>query len=506
MSPSAFYQTNRIFGIYLIMRSNIFLDALKVTSAAPTLRPGLEGADSTVDLSDIHQQVPVMPKKAGPGEDKAGDEHPEPTKEIGDESDFGSKDQDWVAQSQMHTVALEAMSAQLDRFSNMAAALEEIADTVESQLDVGRPLDPVAAACITTAIDASEVGAEPLENQVALEAFGMDLKVATEGFVDRLRSRAGNIREQWIRGWQAGAKVLVDSFREAFTSYSGTVEKLKKASEEYRSLGKVGGKDLGERDYAAKMYAAPGDKTVIQAFERSLAAFSTVKDAVLGEAVNGSMSSVTFDKKNGVREDQARAAASDLQNKVERMLALLKKNEAYSVGGYEVDVPNKGIDFNGDIRSGEYRFRNVKGEAGGVHGSLKTATIAEVEKILDEARMIEREYHRAVGMMNDRANVNLTSAAGKAIFGAVMAPAIMLSEALANTQDQRFVARANGYMDPTQMRNSELVLRNLGKLLRDLSITGLYNHAAAAERNASIALKWIKDSYNAEKRAVADSQ
>lgn len=492
------------------MRNNIFLAALMATPGADVrpmkgLRPALEGADGTVDLDDIHEQIPMMPKKAGTGEDKGGDEHPEADKEFGEESEFGSKDEDWVAQSQMHTVALESISAGLDRYSNMCAALEEIADAVQSQLDVGRPLDPVAAACITTAIDASEVGAEPLENQVALEAFGMDLKVATEGFVDRLRSRAGNIREQWMRGFQAANRTFVASLKEAFVSYGGTVEKLKKASEQYRALGKVGGKDLGERDYAAKMYAAPGDKTVMQAFDRSMAAFSTVKDAVIDEAVNGSMSKVTFENDKGIREDQARAAASDLQTKVEKLLAVMKKNEAYSVAGYDVDIPNKGIDFDGDIKSGEYRFRSTKGEAGGVHGALKTATVQEVEKILDEARMIEREFHRAVGMIGDRSGFDLVNSTYKAIFGAILSPAIILGEALHNSKDNKFIARVSGYMDPTQMRNAELVLRNLGKLLRDLSISGFYNHAAAAERNARVALRWVEDSYQAEKRAAADA-
>jgi hypothetical protein len=161
------------------------------------LSAGLESSDKPVGPEAIHTQDTLQPKP-GFAESKDGEDSLDDlkiAKAYGDDADIADHDEiDTVAESQDHTLALEMLHESIRKFSRYCGALEEIAETAETNLEAGQPMDPTQVSMLTTAIDSSDIG-EPLAEGVALESFDFDARVATEGFVETLKDRAGKVRD-----------------------------------------------------------------------------------------------------------------------------------------------------------------------------------------------------------------------------------------------------------------------------------------------------------------------
>lgn len=480
---------------------NVFTQAL-VAGMATSLRPGLESAD-TVEVGDLHPQEKILPTKTGLAEEKAGEEHPESDKVIGDEADFGSEDIDWIAQSQMQTVALESIATEMRRIGRMCTALENIADGVQTQLDADKPLDAVQTALITTALDASEVGAEPLAESIALEAYSADLRVATEGFVDRLHSRAQNVKEAWVRGWSASMATSRAALTSVFQSNDRLAGQLKEALVEYRALGKVGGKEMPEAKYTEAVFAAPSDRSVYQAAIGSIKAFTKAYDLLVKDVLHGADLKINGDEKRGVAEKEARKVVAALNERLETLKKFAESNAHYCAASLTIQSTDKSIDFDGDVKSGDFKLRAETRKPNGVGGVLKTATVAEAEAIVDEARAVTREFERMIQIMAEFSDRRTLEAMGKTAFGVLLSPLIVLAELSANSNAAQRITAINGFLDSTQYRNAELIISNQASLVKDTATQMLFNHAVAMQRNMGAALKWVRDSIKQEKKGGA---
>lgn len=258
---------------------------------------------------DKFAQVDTLQPKPGTGECPTGEPSLDDTKvdkEFGEEALIAEHDEiDTVAESQEHTLALEHLQSATMRFCRMAAALEEIAETAEASLEPveagegapasdGEGLTPETVTLLTTALDAGGVG-EPLAESVALEAFGFDRRIATEGFVDTLKDRAEKV-------WAAAAKFAKKAFEL-------TGEKLKRFADYFRKLeniyvklekdgealaghsGKPFQNSKWEKKVQERFYAPASTKTPIAAVDNAISEFNEVLKIV--HRLSNDMTSMT---------------------------------------------------------------------------------------------------------------------------------------------------------------------------------------------------------------------
>lgn len=504
------------------MKNNIFLSALKPS----TLRPGLESNDNpaTVEVEDVHHVDPMMPKKAGFTECKEGDEHPKTDKVIGDEPDFGSKDEDWVAESQVHTVALESISATMRRYTRMACALESIADTIDEQLEAGTPISPVTAAMVTTAIDAGEVGATPLEEEVALESFGMDLNVATEAFAEKLREKASAVMNAWSRAWAATIKVFRKRWNKMVGDYATLVDVIHEDLEKYTQLDNVGGKPMGDLKWLGKIHCAQSDKTPAEAMEGSLAAFRDVRDFMARELNNGDFDTQKevsgADGGKVIGMDRAYALVDDLQNSIDKIAKKLENYQDYRGVRIAVKYPKK--DFADGNPGAEGFDVSISAKSPtGLPRVQKTATKRDVEFILRTTRDVQAELTKVMDIIGDwngtelddgkgagvltelrKSSSGFHGSVGEVIGRAAAAATIGAVKGVVERRRDNKAAADNQFPDRQTFVAARTLVNNLCVVLKDSVIHALAEHHDNLQANTKACIRWIEDSMRVEKAAA----
>lgn len=362
------------------MRKNIFMAGLGV---------GLEEqVEDTVPVSAIQENVTLQPK-VGFAEDKGGEPSEEkPEKELGDpgEHSIAEHDEiDTVAESQEHVLALEHLSKTVMRYSRLATALEEIAETAEQNLADGQVMDPTQVAMLTTAIDSNGIG-DPLSESVAVEAFDFSARVATESFVDTLKERATKIWTAVKKFMRKAAEVTHEKlkrFADYFRSLTTIIDKLEK---DFPVLEKHGVKPFQnakwEKDLQDRLCAPSSTKTIPAAIAAAAAEVDQVS-----KIVNGRLVSDLAGMKAAWRTEKAESVVVQM-NKV---LANLKQLDGVGVNKYkhasyavEVNLPERvTLDGTGGLDNLQISYEHGIGD---FSAGLKTASVAEIKELKQYAQ------------------------------------------------------------------------------------------------------------------------
>lgn len=374
----------------------------------------LEAQADTVDIADVTELSTLQPKP-GVGEDKGGEpslDDVKVDKEFGEDALIAEHDEiDTVAESQEHTLALEHLQASAQRFCRMAAALEEIAEQAEASLEPteageGRPaadgegLTPETVQLLTTAIDAGGVG-EPLQESVALEAFGFDQRIATEGFIDAVKDRAEKV-------WAAVAKFArkafeitgqkLKRFADYFRSLPGIYAKLEKEGEILNGhAGKPFQNAKWEKTVQERFFAPASTKSPIAAVDNAGAEFDEViklvENKLFGE-MRALSSSWATDK-----PEQVVAAMNKCLGTARGLQAMGESRFQHSSVKVEVNLPERvTIDNTGGLEGTRAVF-----EEGQMNFSagIRTASVADIKHLKDTAVRADRAITSAIDSLFD---------------------------------------------------------------------------------------------------------
>lgn len=367
-----------------MMKRNIF------TAALESEVPGTVGIDAVVT-----EQQDLQPKP-GVGEVKGGEaslDEVKADKEFGEEAAIAEHDEiDAVAESQEHTLALEHLQATAMRFCRLGAALEEIAETAQANLDQGQPMDPETVAMVTTAIDANGIG-EPMEGTVATESFEFSATIATEGFIDAIKDRAQKV-------WNAVAKF----FKKAIDL---TVEKLKRCGDFFRELvqiyeklekeGDILATNAGKPFQSAKyekalhdaLWAPASTKSVVAAVDNAADEYAQVMDLAdvkLNAAMRALNNSWATDKPEQV------ISAMNKVLTISKMLADMGSSKfMHSSTSVEVNLPERiTLDNTGALQGTKVVYgKGVQNFTAGV----RTASLADVKHLKASANQATRAFN-----------------------------------------------------------------------------------------------------------------
>jgi hypothetical protein len=440
-------------------------------------------SDSTVGVDAIHTQETLQPKP-GFGEDKSlevqSDDDLKVAKAFGEDHDFADHDEiDTVAESQEHTLALEHLQATALRFCRMGAALEEIAETVETNLEAGVPMDPTQVAMVTTALDAAGVG-EPLEESVALESFGFDANVATEGFVETIKERAKKV-------WAAVSKF-------AKKAWEVTLQKLKRFADYFRGLPSIYAKlekegtmlttskpfqnAKWEKAVQDGLYAPASTKTVIAAIDNALAEYREVS-----RIVDGKLASDLKSLKSAWRGEKAETVVAVMNKVLASVRPLSEMNGTrfkHASSMVEVNLPT-GVTLQ---NTGGLEGANVSYEDGmrEFSAGVKTATVADIKHLKQSAETAANALNLAWSNYQD---------AWKSDEEAEMADFFTYLERGGFSDEKGEVAR-------------KLLTKytNLMRVVTDLTNAAVYSTADGLHSNHRVATRWIRFSI-AEAKAAA---
>lgn len=371
------------------MRKNMFMLGLE------------EQVADTVPVSAIQENATLQPKVGFKEEgEESSDEKPKG--EIGDPGEDSIADHDeidTVAESQEHVLALEHLSKTVARYSRLATALEEIAETAEQNLEEGQVMDPTQVAMLTTAIDANGIG-EPLSESVATESFGFSATVATESFIDTLKDRATKI-------WTAVGKFMKKTFEVTGQKLKRFVDYFSNIATIYGKLEKEGavldghsGKPFQnskwEKTVQEDFYAPSSSKTPIAVVDNSFTEFNEVLKIV--HRVSNDMTALTQswmsdDPKKIV--DRMNAVLSTAQG-LTGMGATKFKHSSVVV---EVNLPNKvTIEGNGGMDGTKVSFEDGTHE---FSAGVKIASQAEIKHLKDTAQRADRIVNAALDALFD---------------------------------------------------------------------------------------------------------
>lgn len=248
---------------------------------------GLEAmASGTVGPDAVTEQSSFQPK---PGF-KEGDEvtsEDKPKKTFGEDHDLtDNDDQDTVAESQAHTLALEHLTNTIARLSKYNNALEELAEQVEERAEANNPLTASDTLMLTTAIDAADVGT-PMSETVAMESFDFSPQVATEAFADSLKERVSKVTDalgKFAERIQGAMAAHFSNFAASLKKYPASrIEKLKKNIDAVEGLsGRNFENTKREASIQKKIYAPNSSKNPLIALKDSLAAYDAATSFVDG--------------------------------------------------------------------------------------------------------------------------------------------------------------------------------------------------------------------------------
>lgn len=366
-------------------KRNFFTAALAASAGTAALE---SGDPAPVGVAAVFTEQQNLQPKPGVGEEKGGEaslDDVKADKAYGEDADIADHDEiDTVAESQEHTLALEHLAATAMRFCRMGAALEEIAETAETNLEAGQPMDLTTCSMVTTAADAAGIGV-PLADAVALESFEFSANVATEGFVEAIKDRAKRV---WTavakfarKAWELTAQKL-KRFADYFRSLVSIYEKLEKEGE---ILNGYGAKPFQNAKYEKlvqnRLYAPASTKSVIAAVDNAGAEYEQ-----LMKLVDGRLASELQALKRAWKTEKTESVISQM-NKVLTCVRPLADmgNNAYkhSSVSVEVNLPAALTAQN----TGGLEGTKVVFEEGTMEFSagIKAATMADIKHLKESA-------------------------------------------------------------------------------------------------------------------------
>lgn len=317
--------------------------SIRVARTAPMnmfLSAALEGDNS--NLGDIHHVEPVAPEP-GTGAEKELNLDIEVVAEVGTEHPIATHDElDVVAESQEHTLALEALSQAAHRYARVGAALEEISQNIEEKLDAGQELTPADASMLATAVDAAGVG-EPLADGVATESFSFSGRVATESFKEDIAERAKKI-------WEAISKFADRMFKETkarmkrFADYFRSIPKI--VSELKKDVDKLeghSGKPFQNSKREAKIqktfFAPASTKTPLETVDGALKEFES-----LSKALDGRLRGDAQALQRAWQTDKPEAVVTAMNRALSTLKTVLSQgstNAKFTADTVEVNLPDR---------------------------------------------------------------------------------------------------------------------------------------------------------------------
>lgn len=345
-------------------------------------------ASGTVGPDAVTEQPDYQPKPGiGKGEEVLSEEKAD--KEYGEDHPVAEHDEiDTVAESQEHTLALEHLQASAMKFCRMAAALEEIAETAEVNLQAGQPMEPQQVAMLTTALDAAGVG-EPMGEMVATESFAFSATAATESFVDALKDRAEKV-------WSAVAKFFkkvrdltverLKRFGDLFRNIVTTYGKLEKEEVLGKGAGKPFQNSKAEKKVQAAFFAPATTKTPVAAVDNAKSEFEQIMvlaDSRLPAEIRALNNSWASEKPEAVVAQMNKTLA------LARQLADVGGDRfKHASGSVEVNLPERvTLDNTGALAGTKVVFG--KGTQDFTAG-LKIASLADVKHLQSSAMQAER--------------------------------------------------------------------------------------------------------------------
>lgn len=363
------------------MKRNIFTSALESAEDAPV-------DASTVTTITTLEPKPEFEKEVLeiPGDGK-------PAKEFGTEAEIAEHDEiDAVAESQEETLAIEQLCAAIEHYTNVAFALEEIAETTEVKLDAGEPLDPTTVQLVTTALDTSGVGG-PLET-VALESFAFSPMVATESFVDAIKDRAEKV-------WNAIAKMMTKVMQVLGA-------KLKRFADAFRGLDTIHARLIEESKAVEGFGGKPFQNEKLESsIQKSFCA--PASDRTPLDVVNGAY--VDFKALSKIAEEKLDQAAGNLNdawvngtatdivaqiNKVYAVLGLINGTGTdkfkHASASINVAIPDR-VTLDGTAGA-QYPGYDHKPATREFAAGLRIASKADFEAIRKNAGEVQRSFDR----------------------------------------------------------------------------------------------------------------
>jgi hypothetical protein len=374
------------------MKQNFFTAALAVAA--------LESGDSPVGVSAVFTEQQDLQPKPGVGEIKAGEaslDDVKADKAYGDDAEIADADDiDTVAESQEHTLALEHLQAATMRFCRMGAALEEIAETAQGNLDAGQPMTPTMVSMVTAAVDASGIG-EPMADAVATESFEFSASVATEGFIDAVKERAEQV---WIAVGKFFKKTIdlavekLKRFADYWRNLINIYTKLEKDGELLASnAGKPFQSAKYEKNLHDRIWAPPSTKTVIAAVDNAQAEFAQVMnlaDVKLVADIRALNNAWSTDKPETVV-----AAMNKVLATAKQLADMGRTKFMHSSAAIEVNLPDRiTLDGTGGLEGTSVVFDNG---TNGFSAGIKTATLAELKHLKASAVQAERAVSSMLG-------------------------------------------------------------------------------------------------------------
>lgn len=372
---------------------------------ASALNAALESEQVGPDA--IHTQDTLQPKP-GFTENKEGEDSLDDlkiAKEYGEDHPFAKADEiDTVAESQDHTLALEMLHESVRKFSQYCGALEEIAETVETNLEAGQPMEPSQVAMLTTAIDASGVG-EPLAEGVALESFGFDARVATEGFVETLKERAGKVKAaiaKFVKRIVEETKIRFGQFSTAMNGFSkGAIKDLRKNKGQLQGFsGRNFENSKAEKKIQSRIVAPSSAKNPVAALKESLAAFeaaASVVDTRMTSAVAQAVRSWSTDS-----FDKIPAALNRVLETAAELSSKHSVNSKYTT--IKVEVETKKVTAENASKLAVDKMTRTS-MSGSFDNSLKVASATELDEadaaILKAARIFNSKMVDALSFASD---------------------------------------------------------------------------------------------------------
>lgn len=440
------------------MSKNFFTAALESVS------------DKPVGVDDIHTQTTLQPAKLGFREEGEEPSEEKPTKVIGLKStEISEHDEiDTVAESQEHTLALEHLHGNIQRLMRFSNGLEELAEQVEDRVEAGGALGPEETAMLTTAVDASGIGA-PMADSVALESFEFSPTVATEAFVEDLKDRAGKVKAavaKFIKRsgdeMQARAGVIAATFKKYPDKRVAPLKKKIGAVEGV--AGRNFEDSAREKAIQSKIYASSSSKTPLAALKDALAAYDAAGSFIDSRVV----SSIAQMNRTYTNEalDKFPAAASKVLSAVSELCNKYSTNSPYSTFNVSVEVKTITPD-----NASKVGFDSVKRTVSkpSYDNSLKIASaadLAELETLVAKASRVfqgktNQYFSDLYNFLNSDSKIGwLALDSSAALRGKVKGGDSMWSETKAVFAYRGTLYSASRAVSLVEMGLAEAVLRN----------------------------------------------
>jgi hypothetical protein len=367
------------------------------------------------------------------------------------------------------------------KFCRMAAALEEIAETVETNLEAGQPLEPSTAMMLTTAIDAGGVG-EPMGEVVANEAFEFSGTAATESFVDSLKDRAKRVWSAMAKfarkAWEVTTQKL-KRIADAFRTLGGIYNKLEKEGEILASAGnKPFQNSKWEAAIQSTLYAPASTKTVVAAVDNALTEYREVLKIVDGKLA-GDLRSL----KTAWRGEKAESVIAVMNKVLTSARPLAEMNGTrfkHSSVMVEVNLPtNVSLQNTGGLEGSKVTYEDGLNDFA---AGIKTATIADIKHLKQTAEAAANALDAAWANYRD----------------------VWKDEADGGSSDFAAWLDRGNFSEEKGDTTRKLLVKytNLMRVVTDLTNATVYGSAEGVYSNHRTAAKWIRFSI-AEGKAAA---